>query len=145
MQVKFETDKGQGLFVKVPEGGESFNMSDYDDEALLFYEKSNNDFISEVKIPKDYSIIGLTTDITEDQAKNIVWDISIHKILYKGHNMYFTSAISAFKSLMQSLQVYEVNPYSKFINPEDFNEEDILECKDIQARTGKWIVLFKSK
>lgn len=125
------------LFVKVPDDAYDFKVLDKID--ILIYEtkvyKGVFGGLGDYRMLKSdgFDYIGLTSEVTEEQAKMMV------DKFYRGYNYnnylngkIFDTALDSFKSLMQHLQVYEVNPF--LVEPLYTRAE---------SRTGKWIVLFK--
>jgi len=99
------------------------------------------------------------SEIKEEQAKMIgfVDDYSFMFGDYGATNSSSGSkALFKFKSLMQHLQIYEVNPFGEEYNCNVFNgvggfvngklytmNEAYKGWQEAQSRTGKWIILFK--
>lgn len=154
MQVEHKTEKGVILFVKVPEVASNLTQPKVGMVDLYFQtkikSKDEEDNHISVTLPDvGFQLIALTTDITEEQAEMMV---GIGEVW---------GSLRLFKSLMQHLQVYEVNPFDEFectnqwcedgyINQGygekwrcDFCQENEYKQHDSQSRTGKWVVLFK--
>ena len=141
MQVEHKTEKGTLLFVKVPDYAYNFT-NDMQPNQLDFYvdtpfKQSKLTFGECVILPKgNWQLIGLTSEITEEQAK-----------------MIGLASVSNFRKEIEKLQVYEVNPLDKpnrylacKLHPLECTGDEINRCRkyeEAQSRTGKWIVLFK--
>lgn len=155
MQVEHKTEKGTVLFVKVPDDavGYSLNMFDNIPHIQLRFDKlpyGDSIKISRKRLEYNpWQLMGLTSEVTEEQAKMIV-----HAHIEDNGNVYGyfdypksdtikDTVLDSFKSLMQHLQVYEVNPYSHFTNPEDFDDDAVEHAQEMSKFVGKWIVLFK--
>lgn len=171
MQVEHKTEKGVILFVDVPDDATVFNFymgyltyKVYNPKAMCndnilgnpykltkFLERTEN--ISEyiygtpIKIDDKFILIGLTSEVTEEQAKMMV-----HAHVEDNGNIYGyfdypqsdtikDTALDSFKSLMQHKKLYEVNPYGGICSVTyDFNRSLWQEA---QERTSKRVVLFK--
>lgn len=128
-----------------------------------FLEKTEN--ISEyidgnpIKSDENFILIAVTNDITQECAKTLVdspiIDFGHEYDCFKDYikecwTIETDSALKSFKSLMQHLQVYEVNPLgSRPIaqGSEDWEQEDMEDATEewekLNEKCGKWIVLFK--
>ena len=146
MQVEHKTEKGTVLFVKVPEKSTGYKM------GLILLTFDVNYGLGKVfyDIPMGFNLIGLTSDITEEQAKMMVGTVKpfgCKGTYFKEYNNtrpFYATAIQSFKSIMQHLQVYEVNPYQEpKRGVSGGNLESELEYHTTERRTGKWVVLFK--
>ena len=150
MQIEHKTEKGTLLFVKTDSELISFNL--YEDFGDKILDIRTNKKWSTIRLDINFQLISLTSEITEEMAKMMVDDK--HSDFYYDYigedkDRYFGRALSSFKSLMQHLQVYEVNPYGKqpFLTDDDAGSEEETQTRflraDAQQRTGKFIVLFK--
>jgi len=160
MQVEQKTDKGVVLFVKVPDDASDLTCPKIGIIDLYFQTKvqskhEEDNYIS-ISLPDvGFEYIGLTSDVTELQSMNMLdyqsdndeHQSPIFKDYVKGK--YHLEPIQSFKSLMQKLQVYEVNPYGD-CRPKYFDYSSQIQyegdCKDFdtaEERTGSWLVLFK--
>lgn len=111
-----------------------------------------------IKLPTgEWVKIGVQTEITEEQAKDIVPCELIGGIggigmqwLYPDYtasmNDGFESALESFNSLMQSLEMYSENPYThpSKLYTIGYNKNKQL-WKEAQSRTGKWLIIQKIK
>lgn len=154
MQVEHKTEKGTVLFYLLPENTITYTLyPDFDDSLLdVRSEIIGNNIISQkwtnVRLHGHWSLIGLTTEATEDQCEmmvDIIWNGFKNYELSDGnvgnYKRLVKSAVDSFKSLMQHLQVYDVNPYGGIYSlTYGFNRELWQEA---ESRSGKWIVLFK--
>lgn len=157
MKIQHKTEKGTVLFVLQPEEASDLTYPKVGMIDLYFQTKvqskhEEDNYIS-IGLPNiGFQLIGLTSEVTEEMAKMMVDNPVIDedfRLLSRQENAYMDyvkdcwhtgmcDALDSFKSLMQNLQVYEVNPYGETnILPE---AEYYLKVK---ARCGKWIVLFK--
>lgn len=132
MQVEHKTEKGTIQFRLIPNDGNLFTTG----------------ITAKNPIQEGFDFIGLTSEITEEQAKMMVdrlWsgyrDYSVIDDGSVGNykRLVCNNAIYSFKSLMQHLRVYEVNPL--MYDP----SRTVKSYLEAQSRTGKWIVLFKPK
>lgn len=154
MQVEHKTEKVTILFVKVPNDSASFELSYwnyqrqcYVNDFTLIFDSKKQTHLNKGDRPHiqlnslgNWQLIGLTSDVTEEQAKIMVdeskgWFLKYKNYLNKEFE-YFLS-LDSFKSLMLHLQVYEVNPY------ESVKFEKMIDYWNEGIRTGKWVVLFK--
>lgn len=158
--VNHETEKGEILFVKVPDDSRDFELSkwnyqkqDYVDDLTLIFESKEQYNLKKGDRPhiqlnvKGFKLIGLTSEITEEQVKMILTKSGGPWSAYRDYtadNNWFASALWSFRSLMQHLQVYEVNPLDK---PKEDKTVGMVSLIDfwnyVESRTGKWLVLFK--
>lgn len=148
MQVEHKTENVTVLFVKVPELTVSFSIERLWCNFIRF--KSNNSH-QDIGIPKgNWQLIGLTSEVTEEQAKMMVDYLAITRSLppvykYQCFNNWeneFDNALDSFKSIMQHLQVYEANPYGdKELWGDVRYSPD--QWKEAESRTGQWVILFK--
>lgn len=162
MQVEHKTEKGTVIFYLPPLKADRFDFFN-DENPYLSYFIGHETFRQ--YFPEGFILIGLTSEVTEDQAKMMVTQ-SLHTGLFMHHNgldnVYcYKSAVDSFKSIMQHLQVYEVNPCDEFDCPNQFCDNgyidqgynDYWRCsfcqeneynhEEAECRTGKFIVLFK--
>jgi len=120
MQVEHKTEKGTLCFQKVKDNNTHFELAklaDYDPDDYLYLIADE----SFTKLPPGkWQLIGLTSEVTEEQAKIMVDENNtlhhLDGIFYRGGISSFSNALDAFKSLMQHLQINE---------------------------SEKWVVLFK--
>lgn len=174
MQVEHKTEKGTVKFVLTPSVKLKFKIYseflvmgisevDVKNKCIKIDRGDTKGFI---KIGFGFQLIGLTSEITEEQAKMMVDSIGgtvdayFKDYLIVKHSSKFQfaciSALDSFKSLMQHLQVYETNPFGKNYNCNVYNgagsflngklytmNEAYKGWEQAQSRTGKWIVLFK--
>lgn len=155
--VNYRTEKGEISFVKVPDDASDLTLPKVGMIDLYFktkvkYEYEEDNYIS-ISLPDvGFKLIGLTSDVTEDQAKmmvdhcnDIVPGLIDGYVDYRRNqlNVAFTNALASFKSLMQHLQVYEVNPYDEARLNMTFSNKHKNRWQQAQERTGQWIVLFK--
>lgn len=156
MQVEHKTQKGTVLFVKVPDDASDLTLPKVGMIDLYFQTKVKSEYEEDnyisVGLPDlGFQLIGLTSEVTEKQAKMIVPLIERvygqsyydYTVKFKVGYGYVGTALESLKSLMQHLQVYEVNPYSHFTNPEDFDNDAIEHAQELSNFVGKWVVLFK--
>lgn len=161
MQIEYKTEKGTVLFVKVPDDLISFKLiEDMGDDVLEIKSevKGYNSLTQRwknIRVSSGFKIIGLTTEITEEHAKMIVDTCNELEFNGVAYNDYQTTsihdtALDSFKSLMQHLQIYDVNPLGEFPTLPNFKRLPISmverkqdRWKEAQQRTGRWIVLFK--
>lgn len=139
LQIEHKTEKGTVRFVKVNEKCWDFKINE---NGINYFEKfSNCSSLRTIPVTKGTVLIGLTREVTEKQAKMMVLEIDslIGRVFkdYTEHGKFYKNPTESFKSLMQHLQVYEVNPYGGYRH--DFTQT----WQEAQSRTGKWIVLFK--
>lgn len=137
----FTTSKGEFLAVLLPDDGIVPNMTlnSLKKTILSYWDKSLKD-AAHIELPKGkYSIIGLQSEINEEQARKIMMP-------------YFT-ALQEFNSLIQSIECYTVNPYGEDI---PYNAVfDAIDVANLQAKitlwqqaqqnTGNWLILKKNK
>lgn len=153
MQVEHKTEKGMITFILAPKDASGYKLEDNTLTFDVMYGigKVYNNVLPGTKL------IGLTSEITEEQAKMIVHahiedDGNIYGYFdYPKSDTIKDTALDSFKSLLQHLQVYEVNT----LGEEPFNNDmyypasmSIMhkireEWQEAQSRTGKWVVLFK--
>lgn len=157
--VNYRTEKGEISFVKVPDDASDLTLPKVGMIDLYFktkvkYEYEEDNYIS-ISLPDvGFKLIGLTSDVTEDQAKmmvdhcnDIVPGLIDGYVDYRRNqlNVAFTNALASFKSLMQHLQVYEVNPIGErpMWGYKPFTHKLMNDWQEAESRTGKFIVLFK--
>lgn len=142
MQIEHKTEKGTILFFLPPNGAYRFKMfPNYGFQPYLSYfvgSETHREYLDDV----GFQLIGLTSNITEEQAKMMIDECKEQDFNGIAYNDYQSTsihdtALDSLKSLMQHLQVYEVNKTGT-------EEEMKAEWQEAQSRTGKWIVLFKS-
>ncbi|RYZ87096.1 MAG: SDR family oxidoreductase [Proteobacteria bacterium] len=145
MQVEHKTEKGTVIFVKLPDDAEAFTMN-Y--RKLCYWFNNANEYSENYLIQEgNFKLIGLTSEITEEQAKMMVDETPLSG---------FTTSIEDFQDIMQHLQVYENNPIGKDYNCNAYNgagsfvngklytmNQAYKAWQEAQSRTGKWLVLFK--
>ena len=149
MQVEHKTEKGTILFIKVAPDASNFRISkgfpDTPKGDLSYDTKENVWQTGDAIIDEGFNLIGLTSEFTEEQASKMVDNLDGYGLFFKdangrsGHRL----AQSAFKSLMQHLQVYEVNPHDEDKLVMTFLNNHKNRWEYAQERTGKWVVLFK--
>lgn len=159
MQVEHKTEKGTVLFVRVPDDSYGFVLRQNSDNSDLWYTQDlavpNISNWIELR-PNNWQLIGLASEVTEEQAKVVGFDYvydgmddeNIKGLIYEcfdDSDFVCQNALESFKSLMQHLQVHEVNPFGDDDGNEFLGYGDDLHDKFNQAkeRTGKFIVLFK--
>jgi hypothetical protein len=152
MQVEHKTEKGTVLFVKVPIDTVDFEIATIKNSKYLIFGDVSYSFRLKEQIPYfDWQLIGLTSEVTEEKAKMMGFEPMINILDWPANtdlpNTIEVSGLDQFKSLMQHLQVYEVNPYQRPIIVE--NEDNVMainlynQWQSAEEKTGKWIVLFK--
>lgn len=160
MRVEHKTEKGNLLFIKVPDKfSHPFMTKGFHTESVVWPEWGNNveielanDEHGQIDLPSlGWQLIGLTSEITEETAKMMVDSIDFTDFYkhYTDSELWCCGALGSFKSLMHHLQVYEVNRYPNSASHE-FKKLATKEQNHIfskwhlaQEITGKWIVLFK--
>lgn len=163
MQIEHKTEKGTLYLLKIEDDAFDIKLSEsklYDYDFVNFktphrwdnFKKRNWRWGTHFEVGK-WQLIGLTSEVTELQCKMMVGRNEIGE--YKSYREHFTNpyffgydiALESFKSLMQHLQVYEVNPCShpSDIEPTNLNHYNYISEKWLgaQSRTGKWVTLFK--
>jgi len=158
-----ETGRTTLLAVKVPEGVKEFCIPPLSN--ILFYSCLNSGDLKPIELPFKAEIIALSTEITEEQARELVpienlyedWDGI--KCAYKNHLPFdvlkssglFETALESFNSLMQANQCFSVNPYGEtkpFVSIFDDNEnssakERRWKWQEAEANTGPHLILRK--
>lgn len=153
---EFKTSKGDFLAVKVSDDAKDIIIPF---ENMVSYVTDNK--ITGTSFPKgDYQIIGLVSEITEEQAKDIVGDSIDACNLLTGFINYnekerklqrpflFENALESFNSLMQANEIYSENPLGKhfhdYIKSMPF-KEDLTSYYDIyensENESGNWLLL----
>lgn len=132
MQVEHKTEKGEILFVKVPD--DLISVMLFDDLSNMVIEiKSKtgpvflNSLYSEkwqnISIDLGFQLIGLTSDVTEEMANMMVDEDNmlyhLNAIFYKGYESSFSSPLKAFSDIIDG-------------------------CLKLKTIYSKWIVLFKA-
>lgn len=155
MQVEHKTEKGAVLFLKVPYDANKFSIKKTrkgKPDQLHYFVPYAYDVVIRLEFltRECFQIIGLTSEITEEQAKIIVdKDNEFRWPCYTDLLMFYNNALDSLKSLMQHLKVYEVNPIptpefqSDRYGNGGYCETWTTEYQEAQSRTGKWLVLFK--
>lgn len=120
MQVKINTTKGEILAVQVPEGASVISLN----VAMDILSYSINGIPNLIDLPSNnWQLIAPLSEVTEDQAKMMVDDISIGMYVdYTvnaefGKKRRFDTALDSFKSLMKANEVTG-NPIILF-NPKE--------------------------
>lgn len=109
MQIEHKTEKGTVRFVKVPDDYKSFSVNPYSREgnSWLWVLSGYNTRLG-IPLPNgNWQIIGLTNEVTEEQAKMMVPNIGDYYPNYKNSepiNFIFPKALYSFNSLMQHLK-----------------------------------------
>lgn len=111
-KVEFKTSKGEFLGVLVPDEAYDFELNYCGDRVLYANDDSEAPFPLYITLPKgQYKIIGIQTEITEEQA-TIVVDQSINTGLFAHYvkgipvNTYcYKTSLESFNSLMQKLEI----------------------------------------
>lgn len=122
MTKEFELPSGKYVVVKVPDDAENFRISNVG-KWLGFSHNNDGELYEESLIdlpPLNWKLIAPIKDITEEQAATIVECDTAFKI-WKNYDMTqlfanqitFYKAKESFTSLMQSLEIYSVNPYGE--------------------------------
>lgn len=154
MQLEYKTDKVKVLFVKVPDDSFAHWLNPTLNNHLHYHtpqlEGMRDIDVHTLKLPyNDCQLIGLTSEITEEWLKDVGFGNTDYIEDGLGPTDSFVYKLDSFKSLMQYLQVYEVNPYGPQPGLRDEDAGSVEETEnrflraDAQSRTGKWIVLFK--
>lgn len=136
----FTTSKGNGLFVPVPENKSKFQVvfenlliSDDPNDYDVFGENGNPQFV--MKLPKgNWQIMGLSTEITSEQAEKMVKKINSFPdsyVDYSGLGWAFGSPIQSFNSLKEHLGVVDTNPMGL---------EPAKNIDGHMSKSGSWIV-----
>lgn len=165
--VPFSTAKCEGSFVKLPDGAGFIkvvngNNLSYDPNMDAAYGSW-----ASITLPEgSWQLIGAVKDLTEQQAQSMIGNIPDWKaLIYRNYTApakdyrdivesSFDTALESFFSLMESLQVYSVNPIEKPVFEAQFvghmAQKDysflqkMKQWKEVEDRTGNWIVLIKS-
>jgi len=158
MQVEHKTEKGTVLFVKVPDDAKDFVYFDDEDMPYLSYLiKDFSGWLTDrkyLKVCNGFQLIGLTSEVTEEQAKMMVPLIKRvygqsyydYTVKFKVGYGYVGTALESFKSFIKDNEIYEVNhlgekPAETFNHPDwEYKRSD---WNKAQETVGKWIVLFK--
>lgn len=155
MQVEHKTEKGTICFLKIEDDAFDVKLTEsklYEYDFVNFktphrwdnFKKRNWRWGTHFEVGK-WQLIGLTSEVTEDQSKMMV-DKEVRYMAFKNYIddlKISQTALKAFKSLMQHLKVYEVNPYGETPYCGDRRIYGSDKWKEAQERTGKWVVLFK--
>lgn len=158
LQVEHKTEKGTVLFVKVPDGVRDFEIYKRNDGNTIFSYFVKSSCIPVELSGSNWKYIGLTSEVTEEQAKMMLpkplerktkFGIQYGYMLSPMDTEIYISVLDAWRSLMQFKKVYEVNPYN---NPacDCLCEFDREGCPDECYRyinasgwVGTWLTLFK--
>lgn len=156
MQIEHKTEKGTLLFLKMEN---DYSIAGLNDGHIYFWTsslfQSMGDYPLCVEIPNGkFEYIGLTSDVTEEQAKMMlplikrVYGQSYYDytVKFKVGYGYVGTALESFKSLMKDKQIYEVNPFGTkqpLIENDYTNQELRSGWDEKQSLCGRWIVLFK--
>jgi hypothetical protein len=130
MQVEHKTEKGTVLFILAPKEATGYKVIERPCSSIEFDIKYGLDK-EYLDLPNGFKLIGLASEVTEEQAKMMV---DIYPIFdqaffdYLDKKQYKLKALYSFKSLMHHLQVCESIPKRGIID---------------ESRVGKWVVLFK--
>jgi len=144
MQVEHKTEKGTIQFRLIPNDGNPFTTG----------------ITASNPIAEGFEYIGLTSEVTEDQAKVMLpkplerktdFGIQYGYMFSPMETEICISALDAWRALMQFKKLYEVNPYSNKCDCEiglsqiayDACLEEIRNHNLFKDKCGKWIVLFK--
>lgn len=167
MQVEHKTEQGTLYFYKVPDNTESVQLVDKESmKSFLLICLTDNLLPTYIGVEEGLTLIGLTSEVTEETAKMVVdskqesrislltGDVTFTgKSLYYFQSEIYDNALDSFKSLMRHLQVYEVNPLTPPVYPKAAScENDYVDSRyeqhqydKAQENVGKWAVLFKIK
>ena len=174
IRVQFNAQKGTVIFELLPEGVDKIKLYNYLRAGIWYGDAEPKGLNAwKKKMPKGFQLIGLTSEVTEEQANMIVDSEKIFPdentktylwsyLDYKGVvniPYWYANALDSFKSLMEHLQVYEVNPFPEPLIccsgsvqsecgcmgfPYNYSSQEELNCYyEANERTGKWVVLFK--
>ncbi len=151
MVIEFETKKGKFLAVKPTK-----SVSYMDDNEILIAGHILSWMNTNVTIPeKGFSFNCLLSELTKSKCKKIV--DNIFNVSYKNYlnpseritdrTFDFDNALDSFKTLMEKIEIYTVNPFEK-PNPNDYcddfgnYEHNLQRWKAAQKRTSKeWLIL----
>lgn len=109
---EFKTSKGEFLGVLVPDDFESAILED--DGITIWQKEKKGSWVNYKSLPKgQYKIIGIQTEITEEQAKEIVdSDDDYGVVMYQNYataSMQYCdeqlTSLESFNSLMQKLEI----------------------------------------
>jgi hypothetical protein len=130
MQIEVNIESGTYLFVAVPK-----QIIDYGKIGKnLFFGIGFPYSEKTVKIEYDFNIIGLISQITEEQAENICEFIKDKGFEdYQEKNAVCLFVLDSFQSLLKANNIYTVNPYGSE-KPE--TNSDIWAIRDNYTRYG---------
>lgn len=127
MQVEHKTEKGTVLFVKVPDDSKLHHIKENSGGCYLQFSCMNekhkitvgtSDYFAHGK----WQLIGLTSEVNEDQAKMIIKSMG-RGDCFKNYadklGNSFTYAIDSFKSLMQHLHINESEKWIVLFKPNE--------------------------
>jgi hypothetical protein len=148
------------LFVKVPEDAHTFVVNHLERGGILVYSSEIEDGVNGGNIinlpPGEWIPLGFTNELTEEQWKEIVSGIRWFPVCGGGTGQVTPFASESGRSLIRSLDIFEVNPYGdleptqdEFLNPEtnepciDEFESYKREWQEAEKTTGKWLALIQ--
>lgn len=156
---EFKTSKFYGFGALVPQDAiETYpnkpSVVLFKDNDLVYFPKEGDGKLIYRLGKGEFKIIGIQTEITEEQAKEIVDDYRgtkmFHNYLFNGSNHHFVAfntAIESFNSLMQKLEMYSENPYREKLYCDLDTAIDLggrlEQWQQAQYRTGKWLIIQK--
>lgn len=142
---EIKTSKFDGFGVLVPEDSQHYWINENDMFLNIRYSFKNSNYKGSELVAAEkankYKIIGISSELTEEQAKEIVDETNEFGInMFTDGRFSFVTALESFNSLMQSLEMYSDNPLGN--NP---YKMDVVqsEWQQAQQRTGRWLIIKK--
>lgn len=115
MTQEFKTDKGEFLAVKVPQNSIGHQIEETVFEPMktfihYYIDGENSSMGHDIKIDNaNWQIIGNAFELTEEQCAAIVEQDKYGSDGWRAR--YFSKSITVWHSLLNLLQIYQVNPY----------------------------------
>lgn len=169
---EIKTGKATILVVKVPEGSKEFNIGFWGNPDMggnnvqaLYSSDSRPPIkvLGRIKEVGNWKLLGLSTELTEDQWKEILPKYKYDKHLgeyenYTDSDEYFKTATESGRSLLVANRFFEKNPYGRqpmvkgvCIERQgvDHTRNEYVETKEhrqwreVQDRIGSFLILIK--
>lgn len=133
MQVEHKTEKGTIVFVKIPDNAKAWKNESYHVNTL-WYKSEDMRSPKHIELPyDDLILIGLTSEVAENEAKMVLPDTEIvgeydnglyvedwyGYIDYVDDDNSFSSPLDSLKSLMQHLQISDSEKWVVLFKPNE--------------------------
>ncbi len=155
-KIKIITTKETFMFLPISDGANKIQVHGFNKTNNILYYK-NDGYAINLKFDSDIEFICLLSQAKEEDAKKIVDNDGDMYLQYNDFSSkpYFDNAIESLKSLMESENIYTVNPFGEMCPKEKtldlqtqypINYYDIKQWQGAQQRTSKeWLIIKLKK